>query len=54
MNRDKDLVKARQSYIKRVVSKSKSGTTYAVEKLSKQLFLSKATVYSDLAKPDSK
>ena len=47
--RDKISLENRSKYVKKIVEKS-SSTDKAVKKLAKQLFLSIATIYNDLAK----
>ena len=49
MIRDKDKLKDRSDYIKRVVQES-ARTHKAVKQLSKDLFISERTVYRDLVK----
>jgi len=46
--RDKGKMQQRSDYVKGIVSKSKH-TAEAVQKLSKQLFISERTIYRDLA-----
>lgn len=47
--RDKSKVEDRSNYVKKIIEKAPN-TDKAVKKLAKQLFLSIATIYNDLAK----
>jgi len=49
MHKEKDTLKARAKYVQDRVNKSKNSAK-EVQKLSKELFLSKRTIYEDLKK----
>jgi len=49
MNKPNNILNARAKYVKNVVNKSKN-TSKAIDKLSKELFLSPKTIERDLKK----
>lgn len=49
MNKTKDIKESRADYVKRIVNQSRKTDT-AVTKLSRELYLSKRTIYRDLEK----